>query len=91
MKFRDLVGSVNPKDLWAGGHWSGVVSSNISAVYWSDDTLLVKFHSGAVYRYLSVPETLAISMVSGSSVGRAFNATIKPFYMCEKLEIDNAN
>jgi len=91
MKFRDLVGTVNPKELWAEGHWCGVVSSNIAAVFWTDNTLLVKFNNGAVYRYLSVPETLAISMVSGSSVGRAFNAMIKPFYLCEKLEIDNAN
>ena len=86
MKFRDLVGTVNPKELWAEGHWCGVVSSNISAVFWADNTLLVRFHSGAVYRYLDVTKDLACAMVSGGSVGRAFNAMIKPFYLCERVE-----
>jgi hypothetical protein len=86
MKFRDLIGSVNPKELWDEGHWCGVVSSNIAAVFWVDNTLLVRFHSGVVYRYLGVTQDLAFATVSGGSVGRAFNALIKPFYLCERVE-----
>lgn len=40
-------------------------------------TLEVAFHSGGVYRYLQVPESVFAGLVSATSVGRYLDAHVK--------------
>lgn len=52
-------------------NWVGVSSSNVSSVGYSPDfqRLWVRFHSGSVYCYFSVPESVYSGLVSAGSVG----------------------
>jgi hypothetical protein len=71
--------------IWDCGQWYGVESTNLDALYHDGDNLYVRFTKGAVYRYSGVPVGVAFDLLKSESVGKAFNANIKPFYVCEKI------
>lgn len=55
-----------------------VISSNISALAHDDDeTLYIRFNSGAVYAYDGVTVTKFLLMLGADSVGKFFHAQIK--------------
>ncbi len=45
--------------------------------YGTDATLTVHFHSGAVYRYFTVPRTILEAFLGASSKGAYFNRHIR--------------
>jgi len=55
------------------------VSSSLLAVvaYSTPETLDLTFHSGAVYRYFSVPRLLFDQLIAADSKGAYFNRTIR--------------
>ena len=59
--------------------YNTVVSSNIKAVGYDDETftLEVAFTNGTTYRYLSVPRSIFDGLLQADSPGRYFNAEIK--------------
>jgi KTSC domain len=56
-----------------------VESSNVAAVGWQDDKLMVKFNRGDIYRYDGVPLSVYNDFVNAESVGRFFHANIKAY------------
>ena len=62
-------------------------SSNIAAVSWYPESgrLIVAFHSGAVYAYDSVPESVAMGFTASSSAGEYLARHIKGRYSYEKV------
>ncbi|WP_347450729.1 KTSC domain-containing protein [Acetoanaerobium noterae] len=61
-----------------------VSSSNLSAVGYENGTLYVSFHSGGLYSYANVPESVHKSLMSAGSKGSYFAAHIKNFYSTTK-------
>ena len=57
-----------------------VVSSNLSAVGWADDTLTVEFNNGATYEYDGVSREEFYSLRDAASPGGYFNRSIKGRY-----------
>ena len=47
--------------------------------------LEVEFHSGEVYRYFDVPARLVLELLRADSIGRFFNAHIRPKFAFEKV------
>jgi hypothetical protein len=63
-----------------------VDSSLIRAVaYGADATLTVRFHSGAVYRYFTVPRTVLDQFLTATSTGAYFNRYIRDGYPYQRL------
>jgi hypothetical protein len=56
-----------------------VVESSLirSVTYGSDATLTIRFHSGAVYRYFTVPRTILEAFLAATSKGTYFNRHIR--------------
>ena len=53
-------------------------SSIASAGYWpADEVLELRFQSGALYRYLKVPEPIHSALLAAESKGRYFNEAIR--------------
>lgn len=63
-----------------------VVSSNVVAIAWADNTLYIHFHNGRTYAYLDVPEQTATNMVAAESVGKFFHANVKNSYAWTELD-----
>ncbi|KKM62355.1 hypothetical protein LCGC14_1522560 [marine sediment metagenome] len=63
-----------------------VVSSNIHSVGYDADenVLLVRFHGGALYRYLNVPENVYRGFLEAGSAGAFLNTEVKGKYEYEK-------
>lgn len=67
------------------GTWStGVISSNVSEIGWTDEdgtpTMTVTWKSGRVSAYAGVDEELAVAVSKAPSVGQMLNTDIKPSY-----------
>ncbi len=64
-----------------------VNSSNLVSVGYGADseTLEVEFKNGDVYQYYNVPLFMYERLRMADSLGRFFNAEIKPAFPCEKL------
>lgn len=64
-----------------------VNSSQVDAMCWKNDVLIVRFTTGAVYMYEDVPYALYKDLVNADSVGHALNESLKynPAYPCTKL------
>lgn len=60
-------------------------SSNVSAVGWNRSGMLVRFQSGALYRYRGVSRQRAVAMVYAPSVGSYLNRRIKGHFDVERL------
>ena len=65
-----------------------VSSSNIAALAFTeeDSTLYVRFNGGQVYSYAGVPKANYEALLNAPSVGKLFNAHIKPYYDGEQVE-----
>ncbi|MDZ8238462.1 MAG: KTSC domain-containing protein [Nostoc sp. ChiQUE01a] len=48
-------------------------------------TLEIKFHSGGIYQYFKVPESIYRGLMSASSHGKYFHAYIKDVYHYQKI------
>jgi hypothetical protein len=48
-----------------------------SVTYGNDATLTIRFHSGAVYRYFTVPRTILEALLAAPSKGTYFNRHIR--------------
>jgi hypothetical protein len=64
-----------------------VTSSTISSVYYDPrtQTLEVEFHSGAVYQYFDVPQSVYDAFMSAESKGVFLNSNIKGVYRFARL------
>lgn len=64
-----------------------VVSSNVAEVGYDPATMTleVAFHSGSVYQYFDVPESLYHEMLQAESVGRFLHEQIKNSYRYAKI------
>jgi KTSC domain len=65
-----------------------VQSSNIESIGYDGKalTLEVKFHSGDVYQYANVPESIYKGLHDAESKGKYFHANIKDKYAFNKIE-----
>jgi hypothetical protein len=48
-------------------------------------TLEAEYQSGEVYRYFDVPAPLVLKMLEAPSIGRFFNARIRPKFRFQKM------
>lgn len=65
-----------------------VESSNIAAIGWEDEVMVVKFVKGGEYKYHGVPEEIYKAFMAAPSKGKFFHARIRPKqhqYEYEKL------
>lgn len=64
-----------------------VTSSNLSSVGYDGDAQLleVEFHSGSVYQFRRVPETVHQRLMAAGSKGSFFNDHIKGRYGCSRV------
>jgi hypothetical protein len=63
-----------------------VESSRIRSVtYRSDATLTIRFHSGAVYRYFTVPRTILEAFLAATSRGTYFNRHIRDAFPYQRV------
>jgi hypothetical protein len=64
-----------------------VKSSELRGVGYEESALLleVEFHSGEIYRYFDVPARLVLELLQAESIGRFFNAHIRPRFAFEKV------
>jgi len=53
--------------------------------YGSDATLTVHFHSGAVYRYFTVPRVVLDALLAAQSKGTYFNRHIRNECPCRRV------
>jgi hypothetical protein len=56
-----------------------VASSNIASIGYDSpsQTLEIQFHSGAVYQYYNVPQTIYDALMASGSKGQFLNSQIK--------------
>ena len=64
--------------------WINVTSSNIESVRYYEGDLLVKFKTGAQYRYFNVPVTEYDKLLNAESCGKFLNKHIKGTYLYNK-------
>ena len=62
-----------------------VESSNLSSVGYENRTLYISFHSGGLYAYPGVPESIYQGLLAASSKGKYFHAYIKGVYPYQRL------
>ena len=62
-----------------------VYSSNISSIGYEHGTLYVRFHSGQLYAYSVVPESVYNNLMNAGSKGKYFEAHIKNNYRYVKI------
>lgn len=62
-----------------------VSSSNISSIGYEAGTLYVSFHSGGLYAYYNVPDSVYYGLMSASSHGKFLAQHIKGFYRCSRI------
>ena len=60
-------------------------SAVIASASWSEQTLTVAFHSGAVWAYDAVPIEVALMLIADKSPGGYLTKWIKPKYNGRKL------
>lgn len=62
--------------------WVPLASSNLNAIRYDPSTQLlqIRFHSGRVYDYNSVPQSVVDGLADASSPGQYFNSNIKDVY-----------
>ncbi len=71
-------------------HIEKVDSSNVDVVcYDENNTLVVLFLNGGLYRYANVPLDVYIELANAESVGKYLNKEIKKKYECEKIFDDD--
>jgi hypothetical protein len=56
-----------------------------SVTYGADATLTVRFHSGAVYRYFTVPHRILEALLAAPSKGAYFNRHIREEFPSQRV------
>lgn len=51
----------------------------------SDNKLVIKFNTGAIYKFKDLPEQVAYKLIEADSAGKFFNEHIKNKYEYEKV------
>ena len=70
----------------APDHATVLDSSVLSAMTYSPDaTLELVFHSGAIYRYFSVPPRVVDELVAATSKGAYFNRHVRNRFRSQRL------
>lgn len=65
---------------------ASVESSLLSSVeYWSDQTLELKFRSGVIYRYFTVPAAVVEGFIAAESKGAYFNRHLRNSFPYQRL------
>lgn len=64
---------------------TSVSSSNIASIGYEGTTLYVRFHSGALYAYYHVPQSVYSGLMSASSHGKYLAAYIKGSYYYQQI------
>jgi len=69
-----------------------VESSVLAAVGYNAQrrVLEIEFHSGAIYRYLDVPEEIHKRLLAAESKGHFFGAAIRDKFRCERVKAPSA-
>jgi len=69
-------------ELERASQWHSVSSSNVAAIRYdgNDNTLYVRFNSGAVYPYFNVPFSVFKGFLEAPSKGKFLHWAIKPNY-----------
>ncbi len=62
-----------------------VSSSNISSIGYQNGTLYVSFHSGGLYAYSGVPESVYRGLMSASSHGSYLASHVKGVYPYRRI------
>lgn len=64
-----------------------VSSSNLRSVGYDIETqvLEIEFHSGSIYQYFTVPESVYINLLKAASLGRFFHYNIKYIYRYRRV------
>lgn len=62
-----------------------VSSSNLSSVGYENRTLYVSFHSGSLYAYSGVPESVYRGLMSASSHGSYLAHNVKGIYPYQRI------
>lgn len=62
-----------------------VTSSNLSSVGYENGTLYIRFHSGGLYAYSGVPQSVYIDLMNAPSKGQYFHAHIRTSYPCHRI------
>jgi hypothetical protein len=65
-----------------------VESSNIESIGYDQKAAIleVQFHSGEIYQYASVPESVYKGLFNAQSKGKYFQANIRGKYLFNKME-----
>lgn len=64
---------------------TSVSSSNIDSIGYEDNTLYVRFNSGALYAYYNVPQSTYAGLMSASSHGKYLAAYVKGNYRYQRI------
>lgn len=75
-------------DEWAeSGRWVRMKSSNVSGIAYDrkNNTLMVGFKDGSLYKYSNVPEVIAKGMFAADSAGRYVWRALRDRYPYERL------
>ncbi len=64
---------------------TNVSSSDLRSVGYENRTLEIRFHSGGVYRYYDVPQSVYINLMQASSHGKYFHRYIKNYYRYSRV------
>ena len=62
-----------------------VMSSNINAVGYENNNLIVEYKSGTKYKYIDVPKNIYEELLEAESKGRYMNTKIKNKFNFERL------
>lgn len=62
-----------------------VQSSNIESIGYQSGTLYVRFHSGGLYAYYNVPESVYQGLLNADSHGHYFAVHVKNTYQYSRL------
>lgn len=62
-----------------------VSSSDLASVGYENGTLYIRFHSGGLYAYSNVPESIYVGLMSAGSHGRYFHTYIKGSYTYQRI------
>ena len=64
---------------------TAVISSNLAAVGYENNTLYIRFHSGSVYEYANVPTNVYQGFMNASSKGTYHHHFIKNMYPYRRI------
>ena len=81
-----ILGIEEPTILQAPTYYE-IKSSVMQSIQYVPETqhLIIKFNSGATYRYFDVPEKVFLSLIEDKSAGHYFNHYIKNIFNYDRI------